>query len=219
MLSRLKRLTRPSPSMAVALLALFVALGGTSWAAIKITGRNVVNSSLTGADISNESIGTRDVKGLRLRDFAKGQAPKDGAKGDPGTPGKDGINGTPGPFTDTLPSGKTLRGTFATGGRDTGPGAVGYDSISFGLVLATAPVAHFLTFGTPPTAQCPGNAQAPEAAQGHLCLYEDIGSGSRFVFNPADGDTNDASRFGAGVIVSDPTGDASTAGSWAVTAP
>jgi hypothetical protein len=39
---------RPSPSMLVALLALFVALGGTSYAALTITGKNVRNGSLTG---------------------------------------------------------------------------------------------------------------------------------------------------------------------------
>jgi hypothetical protein len=36
-------LRRPSPSMAVALIALFVALGGTGYAALTITGKNVKN--------------------------------------------------------------------------------------------------------------------------------------------------------------------------------
>ena len=49
---------RPSPSMAVAMLALLVALGGTSYAAVQITGKNVKNSSLTGADVKNSSLTT-----------------------------------------------------------------------------------------------------------------------------------------------------------------
>lgn len=57
---------RPTPSMAVALLALFVALGGTSYAAITITGKNVKNGSLTGADVKNSSLTGSDVKNNKL---------------------------------------------------------------------------------------------------------------------------------------------------------
>jgi hypothetical protein len=35
--------------------AMFIALGGSSYAAIKITGSNVANGSLAGADIKNAS--------------------------------------------------------------------------------------------------------------------------------------------------------------------
>jgi hypothetical protein len=75
----------------VATLALFVALGGSSYAAIKITGKNVKNSSLTGRDIKNSSLTTSDVKNRSLlaKDFKTGQLPAGqsgtpGAKGDPG---------------------------------------------------------------------------------------------------------------------------------------
>ena len=57
----LRRLV-PSPSMVVALAALFVALGGSAYAAIVITGHNVRNGSLTGADIKNNSLASKDVK-------------------------------------------------------------------------------------------------------------------------------------------------------------
>ena len=49
-----------------ATLALFVALGGSSWAAITITGKNVRNGSLTGKDIKRNSIGARQVNETRL---------------------------------------------------------------------------------------------------------------------------------------------------------
>jgi hypothetical protein len=42
--------------MAVALLALFVALGGASYAAIVVTGKNVRNGSLTGVDFKKRSL-------------------------------------------------------------------------------------------------------------------------------------------------------------------
>ena len=57
----LRRLT-PSPSMIVALVALFVALGGSAYAAIVITGRNIRNGTVQGADIKNGSLASRDMK-------------------------------------------------------------------------------------------------------------------------------------------------------------
>jgi hypothetical protein len=59
----MKRFARlPSPAMLVALAALFVSLGGSAYAAIRITGANVVNNSLEGADIKNKALAGRDVK-------------------------------------------------------------------------------------------------------------------------------------------------------------
>lgn len=58
---RLRR-RRPSPAMIVAMVALFVALGGGATAGIVITGANVQNGSLTGADIRNGSLLGRDIK-------------------------------------------------------------------------------------------------------------------------------------------------------------
>jgi hypothetical protein len=90
----------------VAYLALFVALGGSSYAAITVTGKNVKDSSLTGRDIKNRSLTGKDIKkgslgttevkdrSLLAKDFKTGQLPQ-GAKGDkgdngePGVPGKD----------------------------------------------------------------------------------------------------------------------------------
>jgi hypothetical protein len=54
---------RPGHATVVAYLALFIALGGSSYAAVKITGRQVRDSSLTGRDVRNESLTGKDVKG------------------------------------------------------------------------------------------------------------------------------------------------------------
>ena len=51
-----KRKLLPSPAMAVALLALFVALGGGAYAAVTVTGKNVKNGSLTGVDFKQRSL-------------------------------------------------------------------------------------------------------------------------------------------------------------------
>jgi hypothetical protein len=63
---------RPSPAMIVALLALFVALGGSSYAAVKIGARDIqrgavgtraiANNSIRSADIRNATVSGVDVK-------------------------------------------------------------------------------------------------------------------------------------------------------------
>jgi hypothetical protein len=97
----------------VATLALFVALGGSSYAALTVTGKNVKNSSLTGKDVKNSSLTTSDVKNRSLlaKDFKTGQLPQ-GVTGPQGTPGKDGRNGA----TNVV----VRRGEATTGGDATG---------------------------------------------------------------------------------------------------
>jgi hypothetical protein len=92
----------------VASLALFVALGGSSYAAVSITGRQVRDGSLSGRDIRDGSLTARDVAvhSLLARDFRGGQLPQ-GAKGDPGPPGP---AGTPNGYTKAQADGHFLQG-------------------------------------------------------------------------------------------------------------
>lgn len=86
---------------AVGLVALFVALGGTSYAAIKLP-RNSVKAS----QIATGAVGSDEVKDgtLRSRDFSRGQLPagaqgprgETGAAGPQGPAGRDGAQGPPG---------------------------------------------------------------------------------------------------------------------------
>lgn len=50
----------------MATLAVFIALGGTSYAALTVTGRNVRNGSLTARDIKRNTLGGSRVKESRL---------------------------------------------------------------------------------------------------------------------------------------------------------
>jgi hypothetical protein len=47
---------------AMATIAVFVALGGTSYAAVKISGSDVRNGSLTGTDVKDRSLSSKDLK-------------------------------------------------------------------------------------------------------------------------------------------------------------
>ena len=95
MLGRLRR--RLSYANVVASLALFIALGGTSYAALTLTGKNVKDGSLTGQDVRNGSIASADVRdrSLLAKDFKAGQLPA-GAQGSPGAPGAAGQKGDKG---------------------------------------------------------------------------------------------------------------------------
>ena len=92
-------LQRPSPAMAVALLALFVALGGVGYAAVTlprnsvgpkqlkknaVTGKKIKRGAVTSAKVKNFSLLARDFKAGELP--AGAQGPK-GDKGDTGPPG------------------------------------------------------------------------------------------------------------------------------------
>ena len=107
----MSRLPRPRHATVVAYLALFVALGGTSYAAITVTGSNVTDESLTGQDVRDGSLRSRDVENntltssdvrdssLRERDFLPGSLPQGerGPAGPEGAKGDTGPVGPPGP--------------------------------------------------------------------------------------------------------------------------
>ena len=95
--------------------------------------------------------------------------------------------------------------------------------ISFGIPLASAPIANFIYAGDTPPAACPGTVAAPQADPGNLCIYEGLNTNIELegVEDPVTGATNGTARpFGASVVgISTAVGDVNSSGSWAVTAP
>ncbi len=89
------RLHRPSPSLAVSVVALVVAMGGTSYAAMTINSQDVENGSLTTKDVKDNSLRGVDVRNgsLRSKDFRDGDLPA----GDTGPAGPAGPQGATGP--------------------------------------------------------------------------------------------------------------------------
>jgi hypothetical protein len=77
------RIRRPSPSMGVALVALFIALGGTGYAAVKINGKDIKNGTVTGKKLKNRTLGTAKLTTAARRSL-RGQRGLPGPKGDPG---------------------------------------------------------------------------------------------------------------------------------------
>ena len=88
--------TRLTYSNVVATLALFVALGGSSYAAIKITGKQIKDGSVTTADVKNRSLLAKDFKAGQLKAGPRGAAGPTGATGTAGAAGAAGKDGAPG---------------------------------------------------------------------------------------------------------------------------
>lgn len=81
---------RPSPAMVVACIALIVALGGTSYAAIKLPANSVGTKQLkknavTGAKVKNGSLAAGDFKASSLPRGPQGPQGPQGVQGPPGT--------------------------------------------------------------------------------------------------------------------------------------
>ena len=110
----LDRLRRLQPATVIALLALFVSLGGTAAAVTLITGRNVKDGSLTGRDIRDGSIAGNDLESALIRGSRgpAGSVGPIGPAGDPGLRGPQGVAGVAGadPWG-VIPSGQLVTGS------------------------------------------------------------------------------------------------------------
>jgi hypothetical protein len=231
------RRRRPSLGTVLGGAALFVALGGTSYAAATLPAKSVGapqlrTSAVTSTKIKANAVTSSKVRdgSLLVKDFKAGQltgagagapGPKGdtgakgdaGAKGETGARGEKGDTGPAGPLLDALPSGRSTTGRWAVSGHKTAGGDyLSEGALSFPLPLAAAPVVEVIT--TTPTAGCPGTYAAPAAAPGTLCFYADFKTGGT-------GLTTDASKHGATYFVSGVATGANYewTGSWAVTAP
>src|SRR3954465_2554685 len=77
----MSRIKLPSPAMAISLLALFVALAGTGYAAVKINGKNIKNKTVAGKKLKNRTITGGKLKnntlaGKQIRESKLGTVPK-----------------------------------------------------------------------------------------------------------------------------------------------
>jgi hypothetical protein len=87
-----RAMRRPSVSDVLASTALFVALGGTSYAALKLPKNSVGEKQIRANAIRSEEVKDRS---LREKDFKKGELPR-GATGPAGAAGPTGAAGSPG---------------------------------------------------------------------------------------------------------------------------
>ena len=58
----MKNVRRPSASLVISMLALFIAIGGSTYAATKINGKTLKNNSVAGKKLKKESVTGKQVK-------------------------------------------------------------------------------------------------------------------------------------------------------------
>jgi hypothetical protein len=76
----MKKFRRPSPALMISLVALFVALGGVSYAAATIGSAQIKNNSVRGKDVRNGTLLSKDHKknslgGAAIKESALGTVP------------------------------------------------------------------------------------------------------------------------------------------------
>jgi hypothetical protein len=69
---------RPSPALVVALIALFVALGGSGYAAVKINGSQIEDRSIDGNKIKRDTVTGTEVRESKLKNIVASGAATEG---------------------------------------------------------------------------------------------------------------------------------------------
>ncbi len=117
----------------------------------------------------------------------------------------------------------TVRGNYGVHFQAPSSNSGGISAFSYGLTLPAPPVVHYVRSGGPAVAECPGTATSPQAAPGHLCVYEAVGSniGNGCVARTAPSyDCEEANTSGAAMSISSTTGgNTYSTGTWALTVP
>jgi hypothetical protein len=132
---------RPSPSMMIASVALLVALGGTSYAAIQLPANSVGTKQLKKNAVVSKKVKNRSLKAV---DFALGQLPAgpqglQGAQGPAGPQGPKGEKGDPAPTpTITVRTGAEAT-TDASANCEAGEVALGGGGTTDGFLYDSGP--------------------------------------------------------------------------------
>ncbi len=185
----------PSPALVISLIALFIALGGTSYAALNALPKNSVGTK----QIKNGAVTGPKLGHSVLKDYVH-------------------VGGT-------LPSGRTEVGDWGGGGIEgtDGGGGVQYTITSFPVPLATVIDSNHTIYVSGASAtHCSG---AGHANAGYLCVYDDVLANAAVpvnasIYNPEAVATGGTGEYGFGIFISaSGTDDWSVSGTYAVTAP
>ena len=159
---------------AVAYLALFAALGGSAYAAVTVTGKNIKDGTITGKDVKNRSLGAAKLNPTALGSLAGERGPE-GPQGPQGAPGARGPAGQIGTKGDKGDKGDT--------GQQGAPGLSGY-------VVAVTPIASATTIAHGQSGRvgvvCPDNRKVLGGGVAH---YPENSSARVIESTPADSGT------------------------------
>ncbi len=207
----------------IAIVALIVALGGAAYAALP--GLNSKQKKEV------KKIAKKEVKKIAKKLVKAGPAGPAGAKGDAGATGATGASGPTGaagptgaigpegpagPTETRLPPGKTIKGLWQFQVNQS-TDKLGLLTVSFPLRVEPGPSPVYMAPKAPPTEECPGNEDEPEAKKGFLCLYAKVTVGTENV--PVSLSANSTLGFLAKWKLESTADLAFAYGTYAVTAP
>jgi hypothetical protein len=218
----MRRIKHPSPAMAVALLALVFAIGGTSYAA---AGKKPKKASpLTLAQVEKEIkklAPTLSVKSAQTAAFATTAGTATSAttadSANNATTATTAITATTAEQA-SLPTGGSIRGRYVIRFTAAAAADLGGTGIAFGFTLPSAPTPVFVAEGATPPATCPGTPSNPEAQPGFLCVYESTSENDTDVTITNAEALSGSETYGAGIALqSTAAGATVSSGTWAVT--
>jgi hypothetical protein len=199
----MRRHLRRSPATAISLVALFVALGGTGYAAFAVPPNSVGSAQLQNGAVITSKIANGAVTPAKL------------------LPGLTVSHATSADGLTALRSGQSESGTFAAGGGSSTGGYFGF-GITFARPLAQ-PISDQLsganhiidTMANPDPTHCPG---AGHAAPGYLCLYFHYHNGVGTVYGYDQESPYGTPSVGAGIYAPITGNGSYVDGVWTVTA-
>ena len=171
------RLRRPSGATLIAVVALFVALGGTGYAAFSLPKNSVgskqlKNNAVTTSKIKNRAVtaGKINTSGLTVPNASHANRANNAINSTNAT------NATTAATANgqgTLASGKTEIGIIG-GEFQNGPTAVSPMAIAVTFPLLAPVALSGSNIEVAPTASCTGSTANPTAAAGFVCIYPDV---------------------------------------------
>jgi hypothetical protein len=116
-------------------MALFAALGGSAYAAVTVTGKNIKDGTITGKDVKNRTLGTNELskKAIASLNRRRGATGPQGPKGDKGERGPAGPRGATGPEGATGPAGP--QGAQGPAGPPGPSGVSGWQYLTEGMTI------------------------------------------------------------------------------------
>lgn len=128
----------PSPAMVVAIVALLLASAGSATAALMVSGQQIRNNSITGADVKQRTLKLGDLSLSARRALrATGVGSQGGVPGTDGAPGAPGPQGPEGPAGPAGPQGP--QGDPGISGFEIKYGVSAYNSLHAKVATANCP--------------------------------------------------------------------------------
>jgi hypothetical protein len=223
-----RRLRAPSPALVISLIALFIALGGTSYAAINALPKNSVGTkqlkknAVTGAKIKNGAVTAAKINpsGLTVPNATSATSATNATNATNATTAANAnaLGGHAASYfaTATLHAGQSESGVWIDAAGDSTSDFAG-DGIAFPIPLAAAlDAAHVDYVGTSTDSHCAGFGHA---APGFLCIYAHLTENMTVgAFNHLGLTGSDPYGFFMGGVLTG-AAPALAYGSWTVTAP